>query len=143
MLPDVPRITRTRRLALLVLLAVFGAGIATGAGASMAWRSHAWRRTSSRGFGTDWTQRLYAKSLDLTDEQKEKLRPAFERHSKAFHAINRKSLPDHHALNHDLDVEILPVLTPDQVAKFQKMQEGREKFLRGWAGEPGAEPASP
>jgi len=88
------------------------------------------RRASARTGPNASTGALY-----LSSEQRQKLRPAFERHSKAFHALHRKALPEHRALNNELDAEILPVLSPEQVEKFQEMQEVQGTFLRGWAGE--------
>jgi len=143
MAPDIQRTTRARKRAALVLVGVFLSGVAAGAGVTTAWRTHTWKAAANRGFGTDGMMRMYARSLELTEPQRERLRPAFERHSRDFFALNRKALPEHRAINHALDAEILPVLTPTQVDKFLKMQTGREKFLRGWAGEGSAEPSQP
>jgi Spy/CpxP family protein refolding chaperone len=146
MLPEAQAVSRNRKRAVLLLFGTFLAGVATGAGGYAGWRSvRRSQRMASMGstFSREGFLKHYDRSLDLTDAQKEQLRPAFERHAAGFIAINRKSLPDHRELNHALDVELLHVLTPEQMPKFTRMQEGREKFLRGWAGEQAtvAEPA--
>jgi hypothetical protein len=136
---------RTRTRALLLLVGTFLAGVAAGAGIYAGWRSvRRAQRMANMGsaFSQDGFLRLYDRSLDLTDVQEERLRPAFERHAAGFLALNRQSLPAHVELNRSLDAEILQVLAPEQLPKFTKMQEGREKFLRGWAGEKPASPSS-
>lgn len=144
MLPETTTVRRTRARAALVLLGTFALGVATGVGGYGSWRSYQRNQRMGSGgvfFSRDGFLRLYDRSLGLTDAQKEQLGPVFDRHAAAFIALNRKSLPDHVELNRALDAELLHVLTPEQMPKFTTMQEGREKFLRGWAGE--APPAAP
>ncbi|MEN9797701.1 MAG: hypothetical protein RL653_1397 [Pseudomonadota bacterium] len=147
MLPDSSTLARrVRTRAVLLLLGTFLAGVAAGAGAWAGWSSvRRSQRMANMGsaFSQEGFLKLYDRSLDLTEAQKASLRPAFERHAATFLAINRKSLPEHRELNRSLDAEILQVLTPEQMPKFTKMQEGREKFLRGWAGDPPDSPSSP
>jgi Spy/CpxP family protein refolding chaperone len=63
--------------------------------------------------------------LDLSDEQRARVRDIFERHRPKLDALLRESFPQVRAIHEQIDSGIRDVLTPEQRAEFDHMKENR------------------
>jgi Spy/CpxP family protein refolding chaperone len=76
--------------------------------------------------------RIFADRLELTPEQKEKIRPMVELADKEMHRMRQVSLKDAGAVLRRLQQEFAKELTPEQRAKLEKMQvQQRERMREG------------
>lgn len=65
--------------------------------------------------------------LDLTDEQREKIRAIFEAHRPVIDSLMGETMPRIRALRDSAEAEIRLVLTAEQLEKFEKLSK-RHKF---------------
>ncbi len=74
--------------------------------------------------------RHFADRLELTAEQREKIRPMVERADEDFRRIRQTSLRDTGVILKRLQEDFSSELTPDQRKKLEKMQEHQKELLR-------------
>ena len=85
--------------------------------------------------------RHFADRLDLTAEQREKIRPMVERAEEDFRRIRQTSLRDTGVILKRLQEDFSSELTPEQRKKLEKMQERQKEMLREERGDrPGLPP---
>jgi Spy/CpxP family protein refolding chaperone len=120
---------RRRLAAALLLVAIFVAGGATGAGlmASFGGRGHHARPGPGR-------LPPPFEELGLSGEQRRAAEVVFERYRPRFEAVFAQSAPQVHALRAELDAELSPLLTDAQRARFEALQKSRPQH--GPMGEP-------
>jgi len=71
--------------------------------------------------------------LDLTPEQKEKIRLISKTAFDALHAIQKKAKPDIEKIVEDMNKKISDALTPEQRLKWQQeLEEFKRRFREGW-----------
>ena len=130
--------TDPRRLHLwtaLVLLGVFLAGGATGAGLVWALRPHDPRPAAPRPRLGGLPGPLA--ELGLTPEQAAKARAVFESHRAELQAAVEESFPRVRAVQDRVDAEIRALLTPEQAARFDELRRRRPPLrLPGFDGPP-------
>ena len=63
--------------------------------------------------------------LDLSDDQRARVRDIFERHRPKLDALLRESFPRVRAIHEQIDEEIGAVLTPEQRTRFDRLKESR------------------
>jgi Spy/CpxP family protein refolding chaperone len=69
---------------------------------------------------------LLARALDLTPEQRAKIKPIFEQAKPQIMAIRQEARQKIEALRENIQGQIRPILTPAQQAKFDAMKKARE-----------------
>src|SRR5512136_789244 len=132
--------TSPRRLHLwtaLVLVAVFAAGAATGAGVTWALRPPHPRGGPPPAGGIP----PFVARLGLSPEQEARVRAIAERHRPELEAAIQETFPRLRAVQDEVDREIRAVLTPEQAARFDELKSRRPPFRgRGEAGGPAGGP---
>jgi Spy/CpxP family protein refolding chaperone len=68
--------------------------------------------------------------LDLTAEQKEKIRPLVDRAEEEIRRLRQGSLKETGTVLRRLQQEMSAALTPDQRKKLEKMQERQRELMR-------------
>lgn len=90
-----------------------------------------YRRTSSRGLGPE-IMRHFTERLDLTPEQKEKIRPIIQRAQAETQRLRRENIRNLAATIEQMHSEIAAELTPAQREKLdemrKRMRERAERF---------------
>jgi len=83
--------------------------------------------------------RRFTERLDLTPEQKEQIRPVIQRAADDFRRQTATNLREHAIIMQRLQEDIAKVLTPEQQARLEKMEQRQHELLgRGErAGGPG------
>ncbi|HWA10595.1 MAG TPA: hypothetical protein VG838_14215 [Opitutaceae bacterium] len=86
-------------------------------------------------FGAMQLQRL-ARQLELTDDQKEKIRPIAQKTGDDLRKLSRDSQKETHDVIARMDDQVSALLTPEQQKKFAEFQKRRyQEFLnRGYRG---------
>lgn len=81
----------------------------------------------------------FTERLDLTPEQKEQIRPVIQRAADDFRRQTQTNLREHGIIMQRLQEDIAKVLTPEQQARLEKMEQRQHELLgRGeHAGGPG------
>jgi len=115
--------TTPRRVRLLtagVLAATFILGAITGGGI-LSWVA------SGRDSAADDLPRgpWPLRELDLSDEQRARIRQIFERHRPKLDAVLRESFPLVRSVHEEIEREIRQVLTPEQQLEFDRQKERR------------------
>jgi len=100
----------------LILLGVFLAGAATGAGV------FAWARPGPHRIIHHGGTRFLLHGLDLTPEQQEKVRTIMERHRSQVEAVMREGFPKIRAAQEAVDAELRAMLTPEQQKRFDQLR---------------------
>jgi hypothetical protein len=126
----------------LVLLAVFVAGGATGAGLAWAFRppgpAHgpAGRRPPGDGLPP------FVAELGLSPDQLARARAIAERHRAEIEAVVQESFPRVRAVQDRVEQEIRAILTPEQATRFDELRSRRPP-LRGPGGRGDRPPGPP
>jgi len=113
-----------RRLRLLtagVLTATFALGALAGAGIQR------WAIADRLGPPVDGLPRgpWPLRELDLSDEQRTRVRDIFERNRPKLDAVLRESFPQVRSIHEQIDGEIRAVLTAEQLVEFERLKEAR------------------
>jgi Spy/CpxP family protein refolding chaperone len=118
---------RVRLLTAIVLIGTFALGAASGAGV-VRWALMDRLAAGSEGppFGP-WPLH----QLDLSKDQRAKVHEIFERHRPELDAILRESFPHVRPIHEQIDREIREVLTVEQRAKLERLEERRPFPPRG------------
>jgi len=109
----------------LVLVAVFAAGAATGAGLAWAFRppghrpGPAARRPPGDGLPP------FVAELGLSPDQLAQARAIAERHRAEIEAVVQESFPRVRAVQEQVDQEIRAILTPEQATRFDELRSRR------------------
>lgn len=74
--------------------------------------------------------RIFADRLELTPEQKEKIRPMVELADKEMRRMRQVSIKEAGLVLRRLQQEFSKELTPEQRAKLEKMQENQRELMR-------------
>jgi Spy/CpxP family protein refolding chaperone len=78
--------------------------------------------------------------LDLSDEQRARVRDIFERHRPELDALLRDSFPQVRAIHERIDSEIRELLTPEQRDRFDRIKKSRPFPPPGLPPPPGSGP---
>ena len=113
---------RAQLLSGLILLGVFLAGAATGAGV-LSWTLGPGPHHGPHGGPGHGPP--YLRELQLTEAQRAKAQPLFEQHHQAIEAVMRERFPQIRALNEKLETELKTMLTAEQ-AKVLDEWKARE-----------------
>ncbi len=132
-MPADPSPRRLHLWTALILVAVFAAGAATGAGLTWALRPHGPGPGGPRPH-PDGMPPLVAE-LGLSPDQAARARAIFESHRAELEAAIQEAFPRVRAVQDRVDAEIRAILTPDQVARFDELRTRRPP-LRGMGGPP-------
>jgi hypothetical protein len=143
-MPADPAARRLHLWTALILLGVFLAGAATGAGLAHV------LRPPPRPAGRGGMLPPLLSELGLSPEQAEEARAIFERHRPEIEAAIQESFPRVRAIQDRADAEIRALLTPEQARRFEASRSRRPP-LPGMGpgmgphgpGRPGFEPPGP
>jgi hypothetical protein len=131
----------------LVLVAVFAAGAATGAGLARAFRPHGPGPAGPRPPGDGLPP--FVAELGLSPDQLARARDIAERHRSEIEAVVQEAFPRVRAVQDQVDQEIRAILTPEQAKRFDELRSRRPP-LRGPGGRgdrppgpPGLDPRGP
>ncbi len=78
------------------------------------------------GFGLEH----FAKTLNLTPEQKAKVQPIFDQAKPQIVAIHQEAMQKTHAIMDNAMTQIRPMLTPEQQKKADDMRKAHEDMLK-------------
>jgi len=73
--------------------------------------------------------RRFTERLDLTPEQKEQIRPVIQRAADDFRRQTATNLREHAIIMQRLQEDIAKVLTPEQQARLEKMEQRQHELL--------------
>jgi Spy/CpxP family protein refolding chaperone len=131
------------------LLGVFVLGAASGVGGMFAYTRHEFEEFATQPGTRMQGARLrgLTRALDLTDDQRDKVKSILDRHHgerrAAMTEVMEKCGDPIKKQKASLDAEIRSVLNPDQQKRFDGLSEGQEEQLfRHGHGSPGAPPAA-
>jgi Spy/CpxP family protein refolding chaperone len=132
---------RVRQIAALVLAFALGM-LAGGSGA----RQRRWHRGGPETRQHHLLQ-LFSRKLDLTAQQQTEIGGILEQSHQRMRSLHEQVRPQFEAMRAETTQQIRAVLTPEQAAKFDAMEE---KFAKHWSkrrerwrsGYPGGRPAS-
>jgi hypothetical protein len=122
----------------LVLVAVFAAGVATGAGLARAFRPHGPGPAGPRPPGDGLPP--FVAELGLSPDQLARARAIAERHRAEIEAVVQETFPRVRAIQDQVDQEIRAILTPEQARRFDELRS-RRPWRRGPP--PGSPPGPP
>lgn len=139
-MPADPTPRRLHLFTAVILVAVFVAGAATGAGLIGAFRpaGHASPRPRPPGDGMP----PGLSELGLSPDQAARARAILDRHRAELEAAIQETFPRVRAIQDRIDQEIRAVLTPDQAARLDELRRRRPP-LRGMGGMGGPPPGFP
>ena len=123
--------TQLRLTTAVVILGVFLAGAAMGAGVYHWARPH---RPPPPPPG------LPLRELDLTPAQEEKVREITERHHGELEGVMRETFPRVRAINEQIEREVRAILTPEQQKRLDELKARRPPPPPGGPGGPGGPP---
>lgn len=138
-MPAEPSPRRLHLWTALILVSVFAAGAATGAG--LAWALRPQGRPGGPRLLTDGMPPIVAE-LGLSPEQAARARAIFESHRAELEAAVQETFPRVRAVQDQVDREIRAILTPEQVARFDELRTRRPP-MRGMGGPPHPHPPPP
>lgn len=121
---------RERLFSVLALVVAFALGGVAGA---FGMRAHVFRGFADRMHGPPGRARMefrleaMTRELDLTSEQRDKIRKVFESHEQERRAMFDRCAPEQRALMDKVDAEIRAVLTPEQQKKHDEMIRERRR----------------
>jgi Spy/CpxP family protein refolding chaperone len=75
--------------------------------------------------------------LDLTPEQRDKVGAIFRAKREKIDALRAEVEPRFEEIRRNASQEIRQLLTPEQQARFEKMEKDREERMREWRGRRG------
>jgi len=116
----------TKTTATLFFVGTLLVGMAAGVFIDRVLLRHELPFMAPREFGERPRMHLFARHLELTPEQEEKLATILEEYQKKFRKLRME--PQHRALRDSLQTEIRALLTPEQQEKFEAMQPPFEKW---------------
>lgn len=112
---------RSVRLVTAILLVVtFAAGTLTGVGISV-WLRHDHRRPPPPMFAS-----LPLEDLDLSGEQRDKVRAILDRHRPEIEAAVRETFPKVQAINEQTEREVKEILTDAQKQRLEELKQRRK-----------------
>lgn len=115
---------------LLLMAAIFVVGLVCGSALTAgAMGKLAVRILSMEG----WSRRTTAdlkKHLKLTPEQEKQVRALADGHQAEVMRLRNETFANFGAVHKQLNAEILPLLTPEQAAKFKELNQRREAGFR-------------
>ncbi|XXF74878.1 hypothetical protein P2318_17540 [Myxococcaceae bacterium GXIMD 01537] len=114
----------------LIILGVFLAGVATGAGL------FAWLRPYARPGPPFGGMPAPLRELNLTPEQHAQARAIFERHRTEVENLLHDTFPRVRAAQEEMDRELRAILTEEQARKFDELQARRPRGPPGFRGPP-------
>lgn len=123
--------SRSRWLAVLALVAIFAAGGVTG------WLLRPMGRPHGPPRGDDLAAHMRARltrSLSLTPEQIEKLKPIIAESASDLDRMRRESEERVGKVMDEMNSKISVLLTPEQIEKLAALRERRRKMRQGPAG---------
>jgi hypothetical protein len=132
-MPADPNAQRLHLWTALILLGVFLAGAATGAGLSVLLRT---RRHPGQPHGPGMLPPPLAE-LGLSPEQVEQARAIFERHRAEMEAAVQAAFPRLRAVQDQVDSELRAILTSEQAARLDAIRARRPLFPGMGPGRPG------
>ncbi len=138
-MPAEPSPRRLHLWTALILVSVFAAGAATGAGLTWALRPPG--RPGGPRLLADGMPPIVAE-LGLSPEQAVRARAIFESHRAEIEAAVQETFPRVRAVQDQVDREIRAILTPEQVARFDELRTRRPP-MRGMGGPPPPHPPPP
>jgi Spy/CpxP family protein refolding chaperone len=133
-------LTRNRWQVRLAALVIFVLGFAAGALALNAYRS--WSRASGRERGRGHFERTLER-LDLTDEQRPRVKEILAEARAEIGAVRRESEPRMAEIRRRSDERLRQVLTPEQWQRFQQMKDEARPRRRGRGGGGDERPREP
>jgi Spy/CpxP family protein refolding chaperone len=83
--------------------------------------------------------RRFAEQLDLTEQQKEMLRPVMERAGEDLRRVQQAQLRETSVMVERLQQDVAKVLTPEQKLKLETMQRETRERMKAGRGNTGAE----
>ncbi len=137
---------REKLWSILALCAAFGLGAVAG---GFGMRAHVFHGFADRLHGPPGRARMefrleaMSRELDLSADQKEKIRKIFEAHEEERRAAFERCAPDQRALMDKVEGEIRAVLTPEQQKKHEAMLAEMGKRRRGGPPPPPPPPPEP
>lgn len=130
-----PSARRVRLVTALLLVATFAAGTVTGAGL-MRWAA----LDGPMAPPPPMAGPLPLRELDLSKEQREKVRAVYESHRSELDAVLKETFPKVREINVKIEQEIREVLTPAQAAKLDEIKARRQPPPPGWGHDQGGPP---
>jgi Spy/CpxP family protein refolding chaperone len=120
-MPSTTSPSKLRLLTAGVLAATFALGAVTGGGI------YRWVIVDRLDSADDGLPRgpWPLRELDLSDEQRTRIREIFERHRPKLDAVLRESFPLVRSVHEAIDSEIREVLTPEQQVEFDLLKKRR------------------
>lgn len=116
---------------ILSLVAIFIVGFVSGGVTTLAITKRAMaRRAAINNLGPAVAQH-YARQLDLTPEQVEKLKPIFARAAADIRSSRSNMMMQVMLTMREMNEEVARELTPEQRAEFEKMKERNRSRLKG------------
>ncbi len=116
---------RARLLTIVVLVATFAAGTASGVGLCN------WMAPRPPPAPPPMSAPLPLHELGLSDEQREKTFRIFEQHRPELEAVLRDTFPKVRAINEQIEKEVREVLTPEQRKLLDELKARRPYPLPG------------
>lgn len=126
-----------RLIAALTLLVVLAAGVAIGVALGRTWLAPAHDETRRPlpphppgPFGPpplDHLLQHFRDELSLTDDQATRIQVLMEETHERAQAIRRESFPKMHTMRTEMQQRIRELLTPDQVTRYNRMIEERDR----------------
>jgi Spy/CpxP family protein refolding chaperone len=129
---------RERWLSVVALIVAFTLGGVAGA---FGMRAHVFRGFADRMHGPPGRARMefrleaMSRELDLSQEQRDKVRKVFESHEQERRALFDRCAPEQRALTEKINAEVRALLSPEQQKKHDEMIRERR---RDWPPAPSA-----
>jgi Spy/CpxP family protein refolding chaperone len=114
----------------LLLVGIFVIGVVTGSALTIGLGPRFLHPPMERDMKKHWLAHL-TRELDLTADQQAKIEPILADSEEKLHALARDEKQRGAQIFKAADDQISALLTPDQQAKLQKMEEEREKMFGG------------
>jgi len=74
-----------------------------------------------------------SRKLDLTEDQKEKVRQIFETSAPSMRKLHELTKPRFDEIRNTARTEIRKILTPDQIIKFEELNARTDERMEKWA----------
>ncbi len=118
---------------ILLLVGIFLAGAVAGGFVTV---EYVQAKLRERGQPEQWGParlKLLEKRLELTEEQKEKLKPIIKRDVEELNKLRQSGFNETRRILQRMEADIAAVLTPEQKVKFDKVnEEMRERIRKQW-----------
>ena len=109
----------------LFLSGIFVVGVVTGGALMFGFASH-FRLAHNEADMRTHLMAMYVRRLDLTDAQRSQIQPIVHDVARSIQELHRDEVKKGSDIFHDANQKILAILTPDQKAQLQKIEQEEE-----------------